>query len=206
MFQSCWPSSGIKSITLKHQIIYINTYISIYTQHWNCDVWLVVIRLNNHTPSNSPQEMTQYCYFYTPVTNRILTSNSSVGGVVPMNISFWKLKLLLQKWSVSLHCLTLLHFGGNRFKCLGKRQFAGICVCCNETSGSIICREILDWLRNNYLLTKGRVPYNGLEIKWVQLYMTGSNFESEWDYSLWSLYFSYICRFISSACFLTGKC
>ena len=48
---------------------------------------------------------------------------------------------------------------------LRKRQVAGIYICGNETSGSIICRELLDWLRNNYLLTKDRVPYNGLEIK-----------------------------------------
>ena len=131
---------------------------------------MVVIRLINHTPSNWPQEMTQYCYFHTPVPNRILISNYSVSGVVAVNISFWKLKLLLQKCSFSLHWLTLLHFGCNRFKCLGKRQVAVICISGNEPSCSIICRELLDWLRNNYLLTKDRVPYNVLEIEYSSVW------------------------------------
>ena len=118
-------------------------YILIYTQQWNSNAWVVVILLNNNNPNNCPEEMTQYCYFHTPANNRLLKSNCSVCGVVAVRISFFEINLLLHKWSVSLHCLTLLHFGSNRFKCSGKRQVAGTCRCGDGPSASIICRELL---------------------------------------------------------------
>ena len=45
---------------------------------------------------------------------------------------------------------------------LAQNDMAGTCKCSNEPSGSIKCREFLDYLRNCELLKKDSAPWNEL--------------------------------------------